>query len=507
MAAGDRKLRAVFLPYFTSSHIIPLVDTARLFAAWGISLHGCRRSELRAVFLPFFTSSHIIPLVDTARLFAARGISVTIITTPSNAALFQASVDRDIAIGREITVQTIRFPSAEVGLPEGIENFGAVDSIEMAGKVNQGIFLLQKPMEELVRNGCPDCIVSDMFYPWTVDIAKELKIPRFILYATNCFYHCAFHSLRLHAPHEKVNSDAESLVIPGLPDPIEITRAQLEDYHKTQTEFGKLMDLVKETEVQSYGTIFTSYSELEPLYVHHYKNVLGRKCWHVGLPSHAIERNRGLEEKNSKRDYLLSWLGTQKANSVLYICFGSLVLFHDAQLREIAKALEESDQPFIWVVRTRDQTEEESWLPEGFEQRAKESNGGLVLRGWVPQVLILNHSAIGGFMTHCGWNSVLESVTAGVPLITMPLFAEQFYNEKLITQVLKIGVEAGSEVYNPMFEIMNIVAGKDKLVRAITGLMGGSEEAQEIRRRAKEMSVKVKKSGRTEGPVTLIWTL
>jgi hypothetical protein len=60
---------------------------------------------------------------------------------------------------------------------------------------------------------------------------------------------------------------------------------------------------------------------------------------------------------------------------------------------------------------------------------------GLIIRGWAPQVLILDHEAVGGFVTHCGWNSTLEGVTAGVPMVTWPMFAEQFFNEKLVTQV------------------------------------------------------------------------
>ena len=87
--------------------------------------------------------------------------------------------------------------------------------------------------------------------------------------------------------------------------------------------------------------------------------------------------------------------------------------------------------------------EVEEWLPHGFEERTKENNRGMVVRGWVHQELILKHVAIGGFLTQCGWNSVTEGISAGVPLITMPRFAEQFLNEKLVTEVHKIGVEVG----------------------------------------------------------------
>ncbi|KAF5192016.1 Glycosyltransferase, partial [Thalictrum thalictroides] len=93
--------------------------------------------------------------------------------------------------------------------------------------------------------------------------------------------------------------------------------------------------------------------------------------------------------------------------------------------------LEASAILFIWVVRTRNDDKEHS-LPKGFEDRIE--GKGLIIRNWSPQVLILDHPAIGGFMTHCGWNSIIEAITAGVPLITWPLFAEQFYNEQLVTQ-------------------------------------------------------------------------
>ncbi|XVE93402.1 hypothetical protein REPUB_Repub01dG0189000 [Reevesia pubescens] len=109
-------------------------------------------------------------------------------------------------------------------------------------------------------------------------------------------------------------------------------------------------------------------------------------------------------------------------------------------------ALEASEQQFIWVVRRqKNNEEEEDWLLEGFEKRME--GKGVIIRGWAPQVLILDHEAVGRFVTHCGWNSTLEGVSAGVPMVTWPVFADQFYNEKLLTQVLKIGVDVGVQQY------------------------------------------------------------
>ncbi|KAJ8572380.1 hypothetical protein K7X08_008891 [Anisodus acutangulus] len=112
-------------------------------------------------------------------------------------------------------------------------------------------------------------------------------------------------------------------------------------------------------------------------------------------------------------------------------------------MRDLAMGIEDSEQEFIWVVREgKIEQENEEWLPEGFDERRKEK--GLIIRGWAPQVLILDHKAIGAFVTHCGWNSTLEGISAGVPMVTWPVFAEQFFNEKLVTEVLRIGVGVGS---------------------------------------------------------------
>lgn len=454
--------------------------------------------NLNALFLPYFITSHMTPLVDTAVLFAAcPGVAVTILTTPSNALLFQPSVSCAASAGHRITFHTLKFPAAEVGLPEGIENYGSVASRDMIPKVTLAISLLREPMAQTIRDLRPDCIVSDVMDPWTVDVAEELNIPRLILSTTNCFYYCVYHHLMIHKPYEKVRSDSESFVVPGLPDAIEMTSAQLEDYLKTPEECGssgELIKVIKDAETRSYGMVFTSYSEIEPEYVRHYKNVMGRKSWHVGLPSLLLGKEI---ETNTERHRCLNWLDDQEPGSVLYVSFGSVVRFPDAQFTEIALALEESGRPFVWVVRKIGKTgekEHEDWLPEGFRERVLESDKGLMMREWAPQISILAHPAIGGFMTHCGWNSAMEGMAAGVPLITWPLFAEQFYNEKLITRVLKIGVEVGSGVWNGRLDIQSPVVGKDKIVKAVSGLMDGSEDAEEIRRRAKDVSVMMKKS-------------
>lgn len=446
-------------------------------------------AKLHVLFLPYFTPSHMIPLVNVARLFAAQGVKVTILTTKYNAALFQSSIDHAAGLGHDISVHNLKFPSAELGIPEGIENFTAATTTEILGKVYKGTMLLQTAMEEFIEELSPHCIISDMFYPWTVDLAEKLKIPRILFYANNFISHCLPHNLWEYEPHKSVKSDSEGFLIPGLPDRIEMKRSQLEDHMKAETHFTEVLRKIRESAVRSFGLVFDTVYEFEPQYADYFGKVKGTKYWTIG-PLFYFSNKEKTDNSADGKDGCLNWLDTQGPNQVLYISFGSIAKFSDTQLNEIALALEALDQPFIWVVRKKENDlddQQESWLPDGFEERMTKGNKGLIIRGWAPQLKILNHPAIGGFMTHCGWNSTMEALTAGVPLISWPLFAEQFYNEKLL-EVLNVGVSVGSDHYHVTPVIEGPLVERKQIQAAINRLMSNSEESQEIRDRAKEMA-------------------
>ncbi|GKB36140.1 zeatin O-glucosyltransferase-like protein [Tanacetum coccineum] len=132
------------------------------------------------------------------------------------------------------------------------------------------------------------------------------------------------------------------------------------------------------------------------------------------------------------------------SNSVIYVSFGTTTTFSDEQIKELAIGLERSQQRFIWVARASDKGDvfgdeaKLADLPIGLEEKVGER--GLVLRGWAPQVEILGHSATGGFMSHCGWNSSMESISMGVPVATWPMHSDQPQMHFLKTEVLKIGL-------------------------------------------------------------------
>lgn len=181
----------------------------------------------------------------------------------------------------------------------------------------------------------------------------------------------------------------------------------------------------------------------------------------------------------------LLWLDNQPPNSVIYISFGSGGTHSQDQINELALGLELSKYKFIWVnVRqpnnkasasylSNEEVDPLHFLPLGFLERTK--GQGFVMCGWAPQVEVLKHDAIGAFLTHCGWNSILESIVHGVSMIAWPLFAEQRSNAELVTNGLKIAMR-------PKYDSKGIVV-KEEVVNVIKGVM----ESEEIGRRIKEL--------------------
>ncbi|RDX78824.1 Soyasapogenol B glucuronide galactosyltransferase, partial [Mucuna pruriens] len=454
---------------------------------------------LKGIFLPFISTSHLVPVVDIARIFAMHGVDVIVIATPANAAVFQSSIDRDSNRGHSIRTHVVKFPQVP-GLPEGMEMINAVTPKDMSNKIMEGLSTLEGQFRQLFRDMQPDFIVTDMFYPWSVDAAAELGIPRLIYVGGTYFAHCAMDSLERFEPHTKVDSDDESFLIPGLPHKLEMTRSQIPERFKAPTNFSYIMKKVKESEKRSYGSLFKSFYAFEGAYEEHYKKVMGTKSWNVGPISSWVNQDasdkasRGhAEEEGKEKDGWLAWLDSKKDESVLYVCFGSMNNFSTAQLVEIAHGLEDSGYDFIWVVRKINDDEARGFVEE-FEKRVQASNKGYIIWGWAPQLLILEHPATGAVVTHCGMNTVIETVDAGLPMVTWPLFAEQFFNEKLLVDVLKIGVAVGCKKWRNWDEFGDELVKREDLGKAIALLMDGGQESVEMRRRVKALSDAAKKA-------------
>ncbi|KAK2360309.1 hydroquinone glucosyltransferase [Trifolium repens] len=196
----------------------------------------------------------------------------------------------------------------------------------------------------------------------------------------------------------------------------------------------------------------------------------------------------------------LKWLKKQPQNSVLYVSFGSGGTLSQRQINEIAFGLELSGQRFIWVLRAPSDSVSAAYfensndvdplkfLPNGFLERTKEK--GFILAAWAPQVEILKQNSVGGFLSHCGWNSILESIQEGVPIVAWPLFAEQAMNAVMLSDGLNVALRL-------KFEDDEIVE-KDEIAKVVKCLMEGNE-GKEMRDRMKSLKDSAEKALKDDG--------
>lgn len=214
-----------------------------------------------------------------------------------------------------------------------------------------------------------------------------------------------------------------------------------------------------------------------------------KKQWAIG-PFNPVDI---FEKPDQQRHKCLKWLDNQAPDSVIYVSFGTTTCLTDEQIHAIAVGLENSGQKFIWVLRDADNGDiftgdvRKSELPRGYEDRILETGQGMIVRGWAPQLKILAHASTGGFVSHCGWNSCLESMSMGVPIATWAMHSDQPRNAMLITKVLKLGIVVKDWTpENDLVEPLHIEIAVKRLI--------ASEEGDEIRKRSAELRNDIKKS-------------
>ncbi|CAI8614705.1 unnamed protein product [Vicia faba] len=463
--------------------------------------------KLHFVLFPMMAQGHMIPMMDIAKILAQHhnNVIVTILTTPRNASRYSSSFQRFLQSGLHIHVIQLQFPCKESGLPEGSENLDMLSSLGAASNFFNSSKFLQQEAEKIFEELTPppSCIISDARLPYTINIARKFNIPRISFVGTGCFYLLSMYNLHIsNMMQTMANNPYEYFDLPGFSEKFQINISQIGLGLKGEA-WEQFSNDMHEAEMGSYGVIVNSFEELESAFVKDYKKVYNDKVWCIGPVSlsntDSLDKvQRGHNNMNVSVDEWihLKWLDSQKQESVVYASLGSLCNITLPQLIELGLALEATKRPFIWVIRKGNHLEAlEKWIEEsGFDGR--NDGRGLVIKGWAPQLLILSHPSTGGFLTHCGWNSTIEAICAGVPMVTWPLFADQFLNEILVVQVLEVGVKIG--VKSPMRwgeeEETSVLVNKEDIERGIERLMNETNESEERRKRIREFADMAKKA-------------
>ncbi|KAF8389882.1 hypothetical protein HHK36_024400 [Tetracentron sinense] len=433
---------------------------------------------------PFPAQGHMIPLLDLTHQLATRGLTITILVTPKNLSLLNPLLSKNPSIQTLV----LPFPS-HPSIPPGVENLKDMPGNTFRAMI-PALGELYYPVLHWFQThpSPPVAILSDMFLGWTHHLASQLRIPRIVFSPSGALAMAVVYSLWRDLPFRDDPDDSNvPISFPKVPNSPTYPWWQLSPIFRSYVAGDPVSEFLRDgflANVASWGMVFNSFSELEPVYLDHMRKDLGHdRVWAVGPLLPPVDdplKPRGGSSSVAAVD-VISWLDTCHDDSVVYACFGSQAVLRNKHMDELAAGLERSGVRFVWAVKEATSGHagrEYGRVPDGFEERV--GGRGLVIRGWAPQVAILSHRAVGGFLTHCGWNSVLEGLIAGVPLLAWPLGADQFSNATLLVDQLRVAIR--------VCEGAETIPNSAELARAITELVGEkrSEKVRvmEVRRAA-----------------------
>ncbi|XP_074330058.1 UDP-glycosyltransferase 43-like [Apium graveolens] len=398
-------------------------------------------------------------------------------------------------------VSFIHLPSIEPPSPDEYQTSVGFMSLLIENQkphVKNALVDLMQTQSDSTNSSIPLAgLFVDMFCTSMIDVANELGVKSYMYFASPA----SFLGFMLHLPvltqlGSELDDSKTRLRIPGFVKPVPVsvlptfflTRNQDDscswfsnNAKKYKEAKGIVVNTFQELESHALDSLSAEFSDLPPVY-----------------PVGPVIDRRGPAgwEFNPAHEKVKMWLDEQPKASVVFLCFGSMGSLKPAQVIEIAHGLEQSGQRFLWSLREPGKgklelpgnyTNPETVLPEGFIERT--AGIGLVC-GWVPQVTVLGHIAVGGFVSHCGWNSILESLWHGVPIATWPIYAEQQLNAFEMVKELKLSVEIRLDYRGGENELVC----KEEVAKGVKSLMELSDDAQELKERVKEISEVSKKA-------------
>ncbi|MBA0801225.1 hypothetical protein Gohar_011602 [Gossypium harknessii] len=385
------------------THMKPQGDIGNMQAAAGDLGNGA----VHILTIPFPAAGHILPHIDFIHQLLLRGLKVTILVTPKNLHFLNPILSL-YSSSNNVETLVLPFPS-HPSIPPGVENmvgfpisFGPIFMEAMAELYNPLFQWFQ------THPSPPVAIISDMLLSsWANTLSSNLNIHHLTFMVTNANSTLPLVRKGMKKLSPSIEQFAKNAVVPSL---------------------------------KSWGIIFNTFLELDGDKMEIIKEEFTEhdRLWAIGplLPIKATNNERG-GPSSIPRDEVIAWLDScNRVNSVVFIGFGSQISLTKLQMEAIASALEESGVRFIWGIKGDSQ----NMVPLGFEDRL--AGKGVVIKGWVPQQAILDHQAVGSYLTHCGWNSALEGLLGGALLLAWPMQVDHFDNTNLLVDELGVAIRA-----------------------------------------------------------------
>ncbi|KAL2485429.1 UDP-glycosyltransferase 92A1 [Abeliophyllum distichum] len=481
-------------------------------------------SKEHIVMLPFMAQGHLIPFLGLAKQLQQRfGFTITIVSTPLNVQYLRTAMAKDSTASSQnsqIHLMELPFNSSDHGLPPNTEN---TEALPLSQVVNlfQASTALEAPFRSLVsditvKDGQPPlCIISDVFTGWANDVAKSCGTVNVTFTTGGAYGSAAYVSLWQHLPHRLTGE--QEFCLPGFPDSCRFHISQLHQFLRNADgtdPWSRFFQPQLSLSLGSFGWLCNTVAEIEPLGLDVLRKYTRLPIWCIGplIPprmlstesssgsgsgSRIIGKHTGREPGVSP-EKCLEWLDMHSEKSVLYISFGSQNSITTSQMMALAMGLEDSGKPFIWAIRppvANNQRGEfkAEWLPQGFEERMTQTKQGLVVHKWAPQLEILCHKSTGAFLSHCGWNSIMESLSQGLPIIGWPLAAEQGYNSKMLMEEMGVSIE--------LTRGLQSIITKEEVKRVIETVMDKGGKGEEMKKKAAEIGELIRASVKKDGSI------
>ncbi|RWV78521.1 hypothetical protein BHE74_00030041 [Ensete ventricosum] len=444
----------------------------------GIPMH-------HALFVAAPFQGHFTPSANFAVKLAARGFIITFVTTEAfhhqRTASGAVSVDgHEVFANARSMGMDIRYELVSDGLPVSFDRDMHRDQFSDAF-----YHLLPAHVEELMRKlllAEPpiDVLISDTFAVWPSTLAKKFGLPYVSFWTESALVFAIYYHMNLLVENGHFGSPTETrkdtiTYIPGVPS-IEPTDL-VSFFHSPEASWRVLRNVGKAFE-EVKGADFVLCNTVQELEAEVIRALQQEWPFYAVGPIAPFSGEGGAATSLWPELDCSQWLHSMPPRSVLYISFGSIAQVSKRDMAEIAYGVLGSKSSFIWVLRPGSGSSETSPLPEGFIEACK---GRGIVVPWCRQKQVLVHPAVGGFLTHCGWNSILESMWCGVPMLCFPVFADQPTNRKMVVEDLRTGIDVGS-----IGEV-----SRAEVSRRIDSLMGGGvgdglrKEMEEARRAVK----------------------
>ncbi|KAF3439191.1 hypothetical protein FNV43_RR17466 [Rhamnella rubrinervis] len=436
-------------------------------------------AKLHIAMFPWLAFGHINPYFELAKLIAQKGHKISFISTPRN-------IDRLPKLPQTLSpfINFVKLPLPPTeNLPEDAE--ATIDlPQEKVPLLKNAYDSLQDSIANFLQSSNPDWVVFDFSAYWLPDIARNLGIPSvfFSIYLAACLDFVAPPSLTPDNRKKPKDYTVSPYWVP-FPTKLAFRIFEILSIYDNVTEvdgakscFWSIVEVLRGCDVVAVR----SCTEFELKWLQHLEKLHRKPVFPVGVLPPKLHNISNDDDDDEEWRPIKEWLDKQVNGSVIYVAFGTEAKLRQDELTEMAYGLELSGLPFFWVLRMdHDSANSEMIeLPVGFEERTK--GRGIVCTTWAPQLNILAHDSIGGFLTHSGWSSVVEALQFGRPLILFTFSNDQGLNARLLEEKM-IGYSVPRDEHDGWFTRQS-VAESLKLVAV-------KEEGKIYRDKAKEMKL------------------